>query len=75
MSFEDRAQEVELQDWERNNNRQFERHTYQPGEPGYGPAECVECGDDMPVQRRTMGATLCTACKTQQEQQDARYRR
>lgn len=67
MSEEDRAQALELLDWERNNRVRPERHRYQPGEPGYGPAECVECGDDMAPERRAMGSHVCTACKTLQE--------
>jgi len=72
MSVEDRAQELELQDWERNNRSRPVRPRFSPGEPGYGPAECAECGDDMPAERRAMGSHVCTACKTLQEQQQKR---
>lgn len=29
-----------------------------------GPAECEECGADMPPLRRQMGAHLCVECQT-----------
>lgn len=71
MSIEDLAQEVELRDWEQRNNFVSTKRTFEPGERGYGPAQCVECEDDMPPQRRAMGSTLCTACKTLEEKQQA----
>lgn len=69
MSVEDRAQDLELQDWQRNNRPRAERRTFSPGEEGYGPAHCAECGDDMPPERRARGSHVCTACKTLQERQ------
>lgn len=72
MSDEDRAQDQELLDWERNNRPRPARRQFEPGEPGYGPAECAECGDDMPAARRAMGSHLCTECKTRQEDQQKR---
>lgn len=72
MSDEDRAQDQEILDWERNNRSRPERRRFTPGEAGYGPAQCVECGDDMPAERRAMGSHLCTECKTRQEEQEKR---
>lgn len=61
MSIEDRAQDHELAEWERN-NRAREVVVYKPGDPGYGPGECDECGDDMPDVRRGYGFRLCVPC-------------
>lgn len=68
MSDEDRAQALELLDWERNNRSRPQRLRYIPGDPGYGPGECAECGDDMPPERRAMGSHVCTGCKVRQEE-------
>jgi RNA polymerase-binding transcription factor DksA len=62
MSIEDIAQEVELLDWERNNRPRTVRRLLEPTEPGYGPAECGECEDQMPDLRRAMGCVLCVDC-------------
>lgn len=69
MSAEDRAQDVELQDWERNNRPRAERKLFKPGDPGYGPAQCAECDDDMPAARRAYGFQVCTPCKELAERQ------
>lgn len=64
MSFEDIAQDIELRQWERNNLGREDKPTkFKPDEPGYGPAECEECGDQMPAERRAWGYTLCVSCK------------
>ncbi|WP_020208992.1 hypothetical protein [Gilvimarinus chinensis] len=34
---------------------------------GKGPAHCIECGDDMPKERRDHGFVLCVDCKTLEE--------
>lgn len=67
MSFEDKAQEVELQAWEQNNALRQSIRRYTPSEDGYGPEHCIECGDDMPDVRRSMGSHLCTTCKQREE--------
>lgn len=67
MSDADHAQEFELMDWERNNRARSVQRRFVPGESGYGPAECEECGDDMPPERRAMGSRICTDCKARQE--------
>lgn len=67
MSEADRAQELEARDWEINNRPRMPRPVYSPHERGYGPAECVECGDDMPDLRRAMGCEMCTDCTSIQE--------
>lgn len=69
MAEEDRAQDVELREWERNNRSRPLPVKYTLGQPGYGPAECVECDSDMPIERREHGFSLCVACKTVEEAQ------
>lgn len=65
MSLEDDAQQYEAKLWElRNINRKELPALKKPGEPGYGPEECDECGDTMPEVRRANGYLLCTACKS-----------
>jgi len=68
MSIEDAAQEHEAQMWEIHNiHRRRLPDVKKPGEPGYGPEECEECGDDMPAVRRGYGFSLCTACASARE--------
>lgn len=67
MSMEDAAQDHEVRIWEINNRPRPEAKKYAPGQDGYGPEECVECGDDMPALRRENGWCLCTACKAKTE--------
>lgn len=66
MSIEDKAQEHEAMIWEMN-NRARNVARFKPGEPGYGPAECEDCGDDMHQVRRSYGFTRCTACQSRLE--------
>lgn len=66
MSIEDKAQEHEAAIWELN-NRAREVKTYKPGEPGYGPEECSECGAEMHPVRRADGRTRCTPCQAATE--------
>ena len=61
MSLEDKAQEHEAQIWAIN-NRPREVASYQPGEKGYGPEDCEECGADMHPVRRAHGFKVCTPC-------------
>ena len=75
MSDEDRAQEIELREWERNNQTRPAPVKYGPGDIGYGPAECVSCDDSMPVARREHGFDLCVACKTAAEKAGQHYAR
>lgn len=75
MSSEDIAQQVELREWELNNlNRREAMARHEPDSPGYGPAECDECGDDMPAERRAWGLRICVACKSEQESLGKRRR-
>lgn len=65
MSQEDRAQDEEAFLWElRNSGRQVAKE-FEPGEKGYGPAQCTDddCGEDMPELRRRRGCKLCTTCQ------------
>lgn len=72
MSIEDRAQEHEAQMWEKINQPRQQQPTFSPGEAGYGPAECNECGDDMPDVRRGYGYSICTACQSTHEERARR---
>jgi len=68
MSMEDVAQDVELREWERNNLARSRGPTkFQPSDAGYGPAECDECGDEMPAERRAWGFMVCVSCKQAME--------
>lgn len=68
MAFEDTAQDVELKQWELNNLAHSRGPIrFSPGEPGYGPDECEECGAKMPAERRAWGFDLCVDCKSAQE--------
>ena len=68
MSLEDKAQEHEAQEWASiNMNRPRLPDVKKPGDPGYGPAECDECGADMHPIRRGYGFKLCTACQSELE--------
>lgn len=68
MSVEDLAQDVEAQEWERNNRPRTQRRLLEPHETGYGPAECTDCEIEMPDLRRAMGCCLCTDCAERAEQ-------
>jgi len=76
MADEDRAQEVELREWERNNSRVPGQVRFKPDESGYGPEFCqVEtCGMELPVQRREWGFTICFDCKRLAEERAGRLR-
>jgi len=67
MSIEDRAQDLEIREWERN-NRVKPLRAYAADEAGYGPAACRECGTAMPTPRRIDGRSHCTPCQTAIEQ-------
>lgn len=66
MSSEDIAQEIELRQWE-HNNRSRGQVTYLPTESGYGPEECIGCGDEMNPLRRGYGFSRCVSCQTELE--------
>ncbi len=70
----DRAQDEEINAWERVNRPRTPAPTYKPGDEKYGPEFCSneECGDLMPENRRAMGACLCTECKSTVEQRAKR---
>jgi RNA polymerase-binding transcription factor DksA len=67
MSQEDRAQEHEAFDWARRNGERKTATTYAHGDDGYSPGECVDCEEDMPINRRRDGCKLCTACQSLKE--------
>lgn len=73
MSIEDRAQDHEAHEWAiRNLHRKELPPAAAPGEPGYGPEECDECGAEMPAVRRSYGFRMCTACASRHESARAR---
>jgi RNA polymerase-binding transcription factor DksA len=74
MSVEDRAQEQEALEWERNNQVRKQK-TYAAGDAGYGPADCLACGEPMPELRRIDGRTHCTVCQSAIEQRIERRMR
>lgn len=66
MNLEDRAQQHEAMMWTMANTLP-RAPVYQPGDRGYGPAECTKCGDDMHEVRRRDGRVLCTPCQSARE--------
>lgn len=76
MSMEDVAQRVELEQWERNNRSRPEVKRYQPGEPGYGPAECAneDCENELPAKRREWGFKNCVECQSEEEDRARHFR-
>ena len=62
MSIEDKAQEHEAMIWAQNNAGREVQPIIKPGEPGYGPEECIDCDEKMPAVRRAYGFKRCTAC-------------
>ena len=64
MSLEDKAQDHEAAEWLARNTSRPDKPIYKPGEPGYGPKWCEECGSAMPDLRRANGWLLCTSCQT-----------
>jgi hypothetical protein len=65
MSIEDIAQTHEAAEWERRQNANAnKKRVYTPSEPGYGPAECFECGEDMHAVRRGYGYQACVQCQS-----------
>jgi len=64
--MEDDAQAHELKEWE-NRNKPRLSSGFKPGEPGYGPPECMQCGGDMPDIRRGYGYRVCTSCQERLE--------
>lgn len=75
MSMEDDAQVLELMLWERTNASRPEPVKYAPGDAGYGPEDCDECGAEMPQARRAHGFTICVSCKTKHEAREKHLRR
>lgn len=69
MSQEDKAQEVELFQWQLLNENRSPAKEYQPGESGYGPELCAnsDCEDEMPELRRRLGKQFCTECQSTAE--------
>lgn len=68
MSLEDNAQEYEAKLWAIN-NRAREVVSYHPGDKGYGPEECEQCGAGMHPVRRSYGFKVCTPCASATERQ------
>lgn len=67
MADEDRAQEIELMEWERNNKPRNAPFKFDRTDPRYGPEACADCDEDMPLARREYGFCLCVECKTKAE--------
>lgn len=68
MNLEDMAQQHEAQLWEeRNSHWDRQPAVKNPGDPGYGPAECDDCGEDMHPVRRRYGFKACTKCQSEVE--------
>ena len=66
MNIADNAQDHEAHEWAlRNAPREVKQ--YKPGDAGYGPEECDECGDKMHPVRRGHGFRLCTSCQSARE--------
>lgn len=74
MSNDERAQAEEVFQWSLVNAPRPARPVFKPGDDGYGPEYCgnSECEDLMPESRRRDGQTLCTSCKSTQEQREKR---
>jgi hypothetical protein len=75
MSDEDRAQVLELREWELRNRSRPAPVKYAPTDTGYGPSECTECNMQMPPERRAHGFILCVPCRTHAEKKERIYRR
>ncbi|WP_159711609.1 TraR/DksA C4-type zinc finger protein [Geminicoccus flavidas] len=67
MSFEDRAQEHEVLEWELRNAARPAKRKFAPSEPEYGPAECDDCEAEMPEPRRAYGYHHCVHCAERRE--------
>lgn len=74
MADEDRAQDVELREWEVNNRSRGAKVRFAPGEPGYGPEFCAVavCEMEMPPERRAWGFTICVECQRRAEERARR---
>lgn len=42
--------------------------------PTMGAKNCVECGDDIPLERQKMGFKFCVACASLQERRKSQYK-
>lgn len=75
--MEDIAQQVELKQWELNNQSRPEVKRFAPNERGYGPEFCVneECEAEMPVARREWGFRVCVTCQAADEAAARHFRR
>ena len=49
------------------NERGYAKFKYAPGEKGYGPEACDECGTEIPEVRRQYGYCLCVQCAEAEE--------
>ncbi len=74
MDLEEAAQLHEAKEWEMRNAARIPEPIYHPSDPGYGPAECVQCDEEMPAQRRAYGYHLCTKCKSALEAKPSTWR-
>lgn len=77
VSMEDIAQDVELKQWELNNQSRSEPVKYALGDEGYGPEFCAndDCGAEMPAARRAHGFRICVGCKSIEEGRSKHLRR
>lgn len=73
MNIADAAQDHEAQEWEIiNASRRGAQSIFKPSDAGYGPAECDDCGEEMPDVRRAYGFSLCVHCKGSREARQGR---
>lgn len=75
-SNEDKAQELELLHYELTQARGVDAKTkFAPEEPGYGPAECVNCEEPVEAGRRALGFHICAECAQYAEEMRRRNAR
>lgn len=56
-------EKVAEEQYRQANERGYGKIKFSPGEPGYGPEFCDECGAEMHPVRRGYGYKLCVPCK------------
>lgn len=63
MNDNEYLEKIQEEEYRRINDRPHTQHKFAADEPGYGPEDCKECGDEMPTARREYGFKLCVPCK------------
>lgn len=72
MNEEALLEKIADEEYEKNNNRVYSQFKYSPGEVGFGPECCDDCGGDMPLARREYGFSVCVPCKELEDQRSRR---